>query len=983
MLEELKVSTKLLIKAVLGLLWLFAISCNHQGPKGVESFRCDVEQSNDSALFDPVHKLHFAGKKQISTAHAKSGKHSLRLDATHPFAFGTHAVLKTRYNFALSFWQYGDSDKVFAVVQSDSSLYLKSNSVVGKDSAGWKKIQLYFSIPQTLKGKKISLYIWNVSKKTVFVDDFELKAHQVENLGLSDSLLWIYTTQLSKIKKERQKALDRGVLKTTDDSWVKALAMWGDDAYKIKMRLKGDWLDHLYGKKWSFRIKIKNNASFKGMRVFSIQNPLTRHYLDQWFLYNVFRGEGLLAPRYGFIKGQLNKTPLGIYAYEEHFQKQLIESQKRREGPILKHSEDAFWDVVLEYKKNDKWYNYPIYEASKIMPFSEGKTMKNKTLTTEFNIAKNLLYQHKLGLAEVSDIFDVKKAARFFALINVMQGWHGLRWHNQRYYYNPITSKLEYVVYDNYVSKGVFDLIDRPIFGDFNNKKIPDKTEVVLNFYLFKDSTFVNNYIEYLKKYSRQAFWDSVFLANDKQIAYYENVLATEFPKSKFNRDLYYSQAARIRSRLPAYIEKVNHGLYDSIVLPIHKADFYAEKPMSIFLKSYVHVYTQERSEEKLNLRAVSYYPADIQIIGFKTKKSENSISPVDVKAYQSSENTREFSLPAKAKYVIVSHGNEKAEIEILPWAQPSKWTPRQELEQNNVFPRQDYYKVEGNKVIFSGTHTVDQIIFIPQHYQVIFEAGANYDFVKGASFLSYAPVKISGTEAAPVKIFSSDRSAKGFSVLQAGKVEMTHAVFDGFDTFSYKGWQLSGGVTIYECDTRISDCQFINNQCEDDLNIVHSRFDVRNCSFENTYSDAFDSDFCTGTVSDCYFNRLGNDAIDFSTSTIDIVRCDIKDASDKAVSGGEASHLTLDHCNIDGANIGIASKDKSVVKVSNTTINNTSYVLTAFQKKPEYGAATIIAKHIKASAYGQMSLIEKRSLLILDGQKTEGKFKNVAKKFY
>ena len=986
MLEGLNISMKSLISAVTGLILLLLFSCKPGKDNGIKGFYCDAEKvSKDSVLTGATNSIQFDGAKQLSPEHARSGKHSLKLDAENNFAFGTHVFLKSHLNYTLSFWQYGDCEKVFAVAQCDSSYYHKSNKLIKKDSLGWKKIELSFSIPSSLEGKKISLYVWKNSKKTVYVDDFELKSHKIEDLGTSDTIFLMYldTLHLNKIKRERQNALKKGVLETTDDSWVKAMAMWGNRAYKVKMRLKGDWLDHLYGKKWSFRIKIKNNASFKGMRVFSIQNPHTRHYLDQWFLYNVFRGEGLLAPRYGFIRGQLNKTPLGIYAYEEHFQKQLIESQKRREGPILKHAENSFWDIVLEYKRTDKWNNYPIYEAAKIVPFSQGKTMKNSTLTKEFNIAKNLLYQHKSGLAKISDIFDIKKAARFFALTNLMQGWHGLRWHNQRYYYNPITSKLEFIVYDNYVGEGVYKLVDRAIYGDLNNKIIPQKNEEILNLYLFKDSTFVNYYIQFLEKYSQQKFWDSVLLANDKQIAYYEDVLSGEFPKSKFNPDMYYSQAARIRKHLTAYIEKVKNGLYDSIALPDLKADSYDGKPNPLFLKSYVNVYTQKHTDEKLKLKVVNFYPADIQVLGYKTKKSENDIAPVDVKSYQSGDNKSFVAVPEKAKYLIVSDGNKNAAIEILPWAEPTAWSPRQELEQNNPFPQQDYYKVSGNKVIFSGSHTVNQIILIPQHYQVIFEPGADYDFVEGGAFLSYSPVEINGTKKTPVKIHSSDRSARGFSILQAGKVNMKYAIFDGFDTFSYKGWQLSGGVTIYESNTNISHCKFINNQCEDDLNIVHSRFDVRECTFENTFSDAFDSDFCTGIVSDCYFNRLGNDAIDFSTSTIDILRCEIREANDKAVSGGEASRLKIEDCMIDGANIGIASKDKSVVRTDNTSIRNTTYAFTAFQKKPEYGAAQIIARNIKASGYGQLSLIEKGSVLVWDGKKKEGKFKNVAKRFY
>ena len=57
----------------------------------------------------------------------------------------------------------------------------------------------------------------------------------------------------------------------------------------------------------------------------------------------MFRKEDVLTTRYGFINVELNGQDLGVYAYEEHFDKLLVESNNRREGPIVKFSEEAFW----------------------------------------------------------------------------------------------------------------------------------------------------------------------------------------------------------------------------------------------------------------------------------------------------------------------------------------------------------------------------------------------------------------------------------------------------------------------------------------------------------------------------------------------------------------------------------------------------------------------------------------------------------------
>ncbi|MBN2893754.1 MAG: hypothetical protein JXL97_17930 [Bacteroidales bacterium] len=965
---------------------LFFASCNI-GNKPVDEFLCTAEKfDSDTILVDENNPhIYFHGLNLLDNTISKSGQNSLKVDSINLFAFTTKVNIHSDFMYQLSFWQYGGDEKVFAVVQSDSTFYLRSSTIVEKDSSGWNKISLIFSISDKFKNKKFSFYIWNAGGKTAYVDDFQLKPYLLRDLGMADTLFWIYLDEpeLNNIKEQREFALEQGILSTDDDSWVKGIVLYGDDNYKIKMRLKGDWLDHLAGQKWSFRIKIRNDKSFRGMKVFSIQNPSVRFYLNQWFLYTLFRSEDLLAPRYGFVYGQMNDNFLGLYAFEEHFQKQLIESAKRREGPILKFTEDSFWDLIIEHEKNEKWYNYPLYEASKIVPFGENKIIENSTLREEYNIAQNLLFQYKWGLTKISDLFDVEKTAKWYALTDVMQGYHGLRWHNQRYYYNPVTSKLELIAYDNFVGEGFFHLTDSIFFGYFNPDISSLKPEFIPNYYLFQDTVFLNYYLFYLDKYSQKNYWDSVFNYYEDEISYYQSILLKEFPDSQFDKDIFYTHSQQIQEVLPIFKEKIENGLYSSILLPNSKPDKFNEEANPNFIKDYVNIYTQSSSFGVTNLRIVNFYLADLEAVKYGNSKGIFSIKPEKVNSFVSNDYKKDVNISDDVDFIVVSDGKNKVEIPVMKWPEPTAWSPRQELEQNNKFPNQNYYEIAGSNVIFSGKQTINEIVVIPQYFNVIFEAATEIDFIEGGGFLSYSAVYINGTKNKPVKIISSDKSARGFTVLQAGKVEMDYAVFDGLNTFNYKGWGLTGAVTIYECESRINNCEFINNECEDDLNIVRSNFDVSNSLFFNSFSDAFDSDFCTGKVTNCKFENLGNDAIDFSTSEIEIVGCDIFNASDKAVSGGEASHLIIRDCNIDRGNIGFASKDKSVLTISNTSISNVTYVLAAFQKKPEYGPAKIFADNLKADNFIQMSLIEENSTFILDGLKIEGKHKDVASLFY
>ena len=103
----------------------------------------------------------------------------------------------------------------------------------------------------------------------------------------------------------------------------------------------------------------------------------------------------------------------------------------------------------------------------------------------------------------------------------------------------------------------------------------------------------------------------------------------------------------------------------------------------------------------------------------------------------------------------------------------------------------------------------------------------------------------------------------------------MEHVVFKNLNTLDYKGWTLTGAVNFYESDVNITNTLFYRNQCEDALNIIRSEFILDNSSFEYIYGDAFDSDFSNGSLLNTEFKNIGNDAIDFSGSTIHIENVD------------------------------------------------------------------------------------------------------------
>ena len=278
----------------------------------------------------------------------------------------------------------------------------------------------------------------NVSIGQFKSTDFRKRAKLTEDveLLLNDAALQI-------LNEKRDKALKKGALQTEVDSWVKSQMVVEGDTHAVKVRLKGDWLDHLGENKWSFRVKMKT-GHVNNVREFSLQHPKTRDYLSEYDFHELLIHEELITTKYDFVQVKVNGDSWGWYAIEEHFEKELLDHKGYREGPIVRFSEDGFWNIQVHEKKTRKDidFKYPVFMSSSILPYSKKRTYKDSSLRELFQMSASMLESYRQKKSKVSDVFDADREARLYVLTDIYEAYHGLVWHNRRFYMNPLTGRL-------------------------------------------------------------------------------------------------------------------------------------------------------------------------------------------------------------------------------------------------------------------------------------------------------------------------------------------------------------------------------------------------------------------------------------------------------------------------------------------------------------------------------------------------------------
>lgn len=787
-----------------------------------------------------------------------------------------------------------------------------------------------------------------------------------------------------RLAYQREIALEQGILVAGEDDFVPATISHNGESVEVRLRLKGDSTDHLEGDKWSYRIKVKGDNTLLGMKEFSIQHPKTRNYVYEWIFHQALKREGLVSLRYDFVHVTLNGKDLGVFALEEHFEGRLIENNQQREGPIVRFDEDPIWaEVAIQQSFLSRDYLvFNSFLPTSIDTYDTNKISSDPSVYDQHIRAIYLLESFRRGELKTSEVFDTQKLASFFAIADLVGAQHSINWSNMRFYYNPITSRLEPIGFDGdsgklirALSVGLSPLVD-PIFLET----------------VFSDLLFYEEYVRALERVSEPSYVDTLLAELDDEL--------------KRNLDIIYGEFLVPESRWPVIFYEGN--LYQNQQF-IRKA----LNPTKGML-AYFHGATEDYIELELgNIQTMAIEVLGVTYEGLPLlKPTETTILPERPVSYVAPvlecklRSTRtvdyqiaRFTLPAgfvwseemskdlKIRYRLLGTGRIREEV-VIPWPFLG-----------DDFVKSDFFGKEPNVRDFDflvidestkrirvapGTWNLDQSLIIPEGYRVIAGEGTRFNLSNSATILSYSPLEFVGDEGASIVIQSTDSTGQGIVVMNADQASvLKYVTFRNLSNPSQSGWELTGAVTFYESPVAISDCQFVGSRSEDALNLVRSDFSIDQTLFSQMFSDAIDADFTRGRIANTYFIEAGNDAIDASGSIIEVENISIDGTGDKGVSAGERSQISGSGINIKNAQIGLASKDMSQLTVQSVEISDSAIGLAAYQKKAEFGPASMEVHGLEMATVDTPYLVEVHSRVVVDSEVIEAIYENVYDMLY
>ena len=359
--------------------------------------------------------------------------------------------------------------------------------------------------------------------RQIFTYDNNFRVNIIKNffskpfIKVDKVYLDINFSNFKKLTDNRNIALKNNVIYKEYNENVNATIKYKNERIPVRIKLKGGIVNYHLKKNWSFKIRTRK-SNLLGLNDFALMHAKRRNYLLEWYARKMYEEEGFIFKDYKFINLFINGENKGIYVIDENYTEALSVKNNRKEGIYVRFGSDInfYWYGKPQATHDDEselLYSIELQgccglddslQQTDIDVLNQQISLNSKKETIKnFNFAKGLLEDFRRNKKKPEEIFDLDLMAKSFALSDLLGSWHAQHWGNIKFYFDPLSLKLEPVVDDNYNE-------DQNYPHKWRNMRIADSYNYSLLYdRLFKSKIFVEKYIFHLKRYSEPEFLSS------------------------------------------------------------------------------------------------------------------------------------------------------------------------------------------------------------------------------------------------------------------------------------------------------------------------------------------------------------------------------------------------------------------------------------------------------------------------------------------
>jgi hypothetical protein len=834
----------------------------------------------------------------------------------------------------------------------------------------YNSLLVHLNLP-FLVNKDLSEISLKKDLKTIFKNISSGFLHIFEEDKFEKISLDVSFVNFQKIVDDRASALtqekDRQFL--SKKTKVDAKLSYKNKIYPVTIRIKGDRADHYAASsRISLDVEFVGDNSIFGFQRFSLQNHVSRQFPENEVISNFLTTQGIITPQFKTIILSVNGDNWGQMYLEESISSSFFENRRLKETPVARFTNQENQIIASKFKKN---YNlqdienfFDQYGKFETRVYKEEKYKKdilsNSMISTMRLIHDNLnsidLENIEASKNLVIDKIDLEKFSKLLALSSVINSWHATTYTNLKFYFNPYTGLIEPMPSDF--------ILNNEVYKDIRHFKKNFLIETN-NFYydILNNKKFIESYFNFVENISSNI---NFFNENIKKLCNDFNVVDCG---SNFNSHILETNSRFIlahRKEIEQFFKKKKDEIVNEKFNFLKVVSSNKLKNNEKFLdltraKLDNYIYSRAFSDGSFFIKNISPFEIYIKDIKIKfNEKRDGVFENLDSNVNLLCKENISINKKITSKFFLKIDLNLQKElkkcfenasiIEINFYENSKLLTVKADIE-NSVF--KEFKKidsleniknfVEGKDVILkTGTYFFDKPLILPNGYSLIVEKGAKLLFSKNSYiYIDGGNIQINGTKLEPVSLISKENNSswKGLHVKNSQKSKISYAHFHNLNNFYSEELLifLTGAINFYKSEVQIEYSQFTNSFCEDFINLIHSKFDIKNITIKNSKSDAIDLDFSDGNFDNISFSNIGGDAVDLSGSKVIIRNMNAIKIGDKAISVGESSSLYVENSRFSESKFGIAVKDGSKLRSKNLEFSNNKHDLASYIKKSFY----------------------------------------------
>jgi hypothetical protein len=734
--------------------------------------------------------------------------------------------------------------------------------------------------------------------------------------------------------------------------------------YKFKLWISGVDVYDPTVVNYSYKVKLKSNKFSNGIRRFTLNTAG-----DQWdastiVLTNIAKEWGLIASKLMVEQVFINRVDSGLYLISEDIGKELLEREYRTTNYGIYKSNDE-WDKSLN-KRHVSFTDYTALDKEQggMLPASEYGLTKLGQL---FNVLDNG------DLKELKSRVDLDYFAKISALEILYGNTHSTIGDNVKYIYD-FSSGLIYISFR--IEGNIKELRGfKSAKGFEKSAEFRHNRNKILQL-LTSDAEWVrlrNSYLSQLVKRKKEILYQ-INLEKNKLVA--KSSQTSKLLSKKINNSVKSRKNANKNlKKIKKYLKK-----YANTGYPIQKSKQkvstfgnITEKNLSAvkqakgqnygtFTKVYATIVKNRDILEVLHISATESYLEEIITCEkddiLKGKKlylpptlANKEFQKIEFFELDGSDCIESISISKSGKKIDKRHIHINNRIEINSIAQ--KFIDFKEIfvGATKIFKEdQEIWKIP------KGVYRVRSDIYIPKGINLEISAGSKILLGNDTSILVRGNLHAVGTETDPIIIDKLGNENFGsFAVIgniEPAIVELTHFHLGNGSEEVLDGIYFSSQMSLHNTESHITSSRFFNSSSDDGLNIKNSKVMMTDNAFFDNFGDQVDLDFCEGIVekNKFYMNTKvirqlsETDGLDVSGSKLTVKDNLFENLSDKAVSVGEQSEITLMSNTMLNSNIAVAVKDGSNANILGNLLEGNKVDLTTYIKKLMYDEPTFLS---------------------------------------